>query len=193
MTDKREGYSGSGDGPSMPPPPLDPSGSPPPEAFEAGKPTPYDAGLREGFRRALEGEAPWWPIPGNPTGEYRGFNVERPPPEPREPASDGSGMVGEPEDALRPAEAAREPGTGDISDAYGWPAAERYPATEWFKAELRETRSSHRTIALQAAAELVGLASELVPRTDLGDLAGKVLEVAETFEGYLAGGEQPAE
>jgi hypothetical protein len=94
-TDKRGGHPGSGDGSTMPPPPPNPSGSPPardvsdastwPEGHrlaEDGELTPYDVGQREGFRRALEGEAPWWPIPGNPTGEYRGFNVERPPPEP---------------------------------------------------------------------------------------------------------------
>lgn len=39
---------------------------------EKGDLTPYDVGQREGFRRALEGEAPWWQIPGNPDGEYRG-------------------------------------------------------------------------------------------------------------------------
>jgi hypothetical protein len=72
---REPGYPGSGDGSTMPPPPPAPSGSPPAAAFEAGKLTAYDVGQREGFRRALEGEAPWFPIPGNPDGEYRGNRV----------------------------------------------------------------------------------------------------------------------
>jgi hypothetical protein len=45
---------------------------------EAGQPTPYDLGQREGFRRALEGERPWWSIPNNPRGEYRGNIATKP-------------------------------------------------------------------------------------------------------------------
>jgi hypothetical protein len=43
---------------------------------EQGAPTPYDAGQREGFRRALEGERPWFRIPGNPDAVYKGTNID---------------------------------------------------------------------------------------------------------------------
>jgi len=42
-----------------------------------------------------------------------------------------------------------------------------------------------KVVALQAAAELVGLASELVSRDDLPGLGGIVLEIAERFESWL--------
>lgn len=50
------------------------AGGPPEGAqmSEQGEPTPYDSGLREGFRRALAGEVPWFPIPGNEHGVYFG-------------------------------------------------------------------------------------------------------------------------
>lgn len=143
-TDKRGGYPGSGDGETMRPPAPIPSGYK--TRGEQGTPTPYDAGLREGFRRALEGEEPWWPIPGNPDGEYRGSRL-----------------------------AMGEPIHGTV---------EQYPATEWFKAQLRETRTTLDPVRAAALHEAVRLCGGRSWPTEAA-LVTDVLVVAERFEDWL--------
>jgi hypothetical protein len=117
-----------------------------------------------------------------------------PPPEPREPASDGSGMVGDPEEALRPAEAAQEP----------WPGYQRQ--AEEFSRMHAEMVALHKGMeaGYQSAQETLGRILDPVRAHALvqavlafpfglssGQLdINRVTEVAERFETWLARDEQ---
>jgi len=81
------------------------------------------------------------------------------------------------------------PGSGDgpsmpppPPDPSGSPPAERYPATEWLKAALREGHPLNpvRAHALTQAVEHVG-----VNGTESPDVPGEVLAIAERFEAWL--------
>jgi hypothetical protein len=112
-----------------------------------------------------------------------------PPSEPREPAAGGSGMVGDPEGALRPAEAAQEP----------WPGYQRQ--AEEFSRMHAKMVALHKGMeaGYQSAQEDLGrsldpvrahaLAQAVRALPWLGDVPRspeRVVAIAERFETWLA-------
>lgn len=106
-------------------------------------------------------------------------------------SGDGASMPSPPPDP------SGSPPAGDVSDASAWPPpgyieSDRYPATEWLKAQLREARTTLdpvRDAALGRAVEL--LRFPFPPDGEEGpDLLARVIAAANMFAAWLQGPEE---
>jgi hypothetical protein len=82
-----------------------------------------------------------------------------------------------------PPDPSGSPPSGDVSDAFTWPPAERYPATEWFKAQLREAQAQGRQLD-PVRAHALHEAVRWAVRAGVWE-AERILEVADLFALWL--------